>query len=832
MRASRRWLVELTGIDRTASEIADRFTGAGLEVEALEVLGRGLEYCVVAEVRSRAPHPKSEKLTLVHVWDGEQDLEIVCGAPNVPDVGRNVILARIGAKLPNGIEIAARPVAGVPSYGMLCSEEELGIGAGTAGIFVFEADAKAAPGTSIAEALGLDDVILEIGLTPNRPDCLGHVGLARELSLLYGTPFRPTPTPAPGRLARGSANAWNPPSARIDLRSFWAGAPSSLAESLALEPFEVRIADGDRCPRYGAARVRGVEVGPSPFWLRYRLHAMGARSINNVVDATNLVLFEYGHPIHAFDGERLRGGRIEVRCARQGERIRTLDEIDRELAEDDLLICDAEGPVALAGVMGGSSSEVHDGSTDVLIECAYFDPRSVRRTSRRTGLHTDASHRFERGVDPNAIATVLSAATSWVQRLAGGVAIADGLDVVAKPIERRRIGLRASRVEALIGHGISDEQSRVILEGVGCEVIGEGETRQVLAPTFRPDLGREADLIEEIVRVRGYDTIEAVVPRVSPSSEGTPAALRLRRRLRQAAASAGLYEAITYSFVSPSDLRDAGVSEEAVPLVNPLSEERSVMRTSLLPGLAAAVRGSMRHQARYVGLFELARIFGPRDDRLPREGLALAILIAGERDGWVGQTRADDFYDLKGRVEATVRGALDVDLDWSIEYGDDMLPGWAHPKRYARLSLGGTALGFAAELHPDIVEKLDLRGRPLFCEIDVDALLRAHAELGIVQAQPLPRYPAVTRDIAIVLEESYSVAEVAKAIGEAGGELVESVELFDLYRGDHVAAGHRSLAFRVVYRDPDATLKDARVDKTHARLSNELEKRFGATLRQ
>jgi len=837
MRASLEWLKALTGVSAPAAEVAERLTSIGVEVESIELRGRGLDGVVVAEVREVSAHPKSKKLSLVRVHDGEGEVEVVCGAPNVPAPGGRVLFARVGSTLPNGMAIGEREVAGVLSRGMICSETELDIGTGSDGIFVFgDADPDASPGTPVAEALSLEDAIFELGITPNRPDCLGHLGLARDLAAVYGVPFEVPVPRAPSRGAHAGEALFAEGMPRIGLH--FAGTISEIGQPGRLLDVGVTIEDAERCPRYGAALVLGVTSAPSPFWLRYRLHCLGVRSISNLVDATNLVLLEEGHPIHGFDLAHVRGRRIVVRCAHEGETMRTLDDIERALNVDDLLICDGEGPVALAGVMGGADSELRDDTTDVLIECAYFDPRSVRRSSRRLGLHTDASHRFERGVDPNAIPRVLARAASWMARLGGGTVVAEAIDVVAKAIEPVTIRLRHERLTRLVGTPVDSSETRTILERLGCEVAlsdeaGAPDVRfDVKVPTFRPDLGREVDLIEEVARIRGYDKLEPRVPRVRPSRTGTPAPILFERQLRQAAAAAGLFEAITYSFVAPGALAAARVDAHAVPLKNPLSEERSVLRTSLLPGLAEAASVSARHGATDVALFELGTTFHrtPAAEPLPEERRALAFLLWGAPERWLGDRRPYDFYDAKGAAESILSalgaGPVEARLDDALDQDAPHL----HPRRRARLSVGGHSFGSVGELHPEVAEALGLEGRPVYVEFDVPALRAALVAAGLPQAHALPRFPATTRDVAMLVDEALLAGDIERALLEAD-DLVESVSLFDLYRGEHVPEGQKSLAFRVRYRDPGATLTDARVDRTHAALLALAQGRFAAELR-
>lgn len=852
MLASYEWLKALSGVHITAEEMAEKLTSAGLEVESLTRKGEGLDKVVVAEVRSMRAHPARDKLRLVTVFDGEREQEVVCGAPNVPAPGGRVILATLGAVLPGNFVIAERELGGIVSCGMLCSEGELQIGPGGEGIYVFPADDTSAPGTPIADALCLHDTIFEIGLTPNRPDCLGHIGLAREVALLAGVPFLPPAAPAPRRAVVSAAtNSFAVDDAqRFELTFADASAApldAPAAAQVAAGPIRIRIEDAVRGPRYGAALVRGVTVGPSPFWLRYRLQNLGVRAISNLVDATNLVMLEHGHPIHGFDLGRVRGQQIVVRSARAGETMQTLDAVTRTLEEGDLLICDAERPVALAGVMGGLDSEIQDSTSDVLIECAYFQPQSVRRTSRRVGLHTDASHRFERGVDRRALRSVLARAAQLIADLGGGVAHAAAAEVVASDVPALRIPLRTASVEALLGVAVPREVCERVLRGIGCEAVELNDAGfEVDAPTFRPDLGREVDLIEEVARIHGFDRIPARTPRVRPSDTGTPAAVAFRRRALLAGTAAGLHQAINYRFVAPADLRRARVATEAVPLANPLSEERSVMRTSLLPSLLAAAGAAQRHQAPSVSLFEVGRTFHPRsaataaeagvshadgDAHLPIEREWLSVLLTGAADTWLGDERAYDFYDIKGRVEALVEALVGVPPELRVDEQLEALAPSLHPRRRARVFAAGVSLGVIGELHPEVVEDFELPGRPLYAELDMRALGEAAAAAGVRQAGELPRFPAATRDVALLLGDEHPAGTVAEAMAAAGAPLAESVVIFDVYRGEQIPAGHRSVAFRVTYRDPTGTLKDKDVDAAHARVVKAVSSQFAAQQR-
>ncbi len=855
MRVSYRWLKELiSGLSASPEEVAEKLTSVGLEVEELHRFEAPARV-VVAKVLAKSPHPSRDKLTLVRVFDGTQETEVVCGAANVPAPGGHVLFAQLGARLPTAdgsvLEIGERKLGGVVSCGMICAEDELGLGEDHEGIFVFGekgAPEAPAPGTPLAEALPTDDVAFEISLTPNRPDCLGHLGVARDLAAVLGLVFE-RPAVRVANAASGVVSAQG--HGRLHLE--WHG-DATHDVAVDLSGFRVDLPDPARCPRYGAAFVLGVEDGPSPFWLRHRLHVLGHRSISALVDATNLVMLETGHPIHGFDLERLRGGRIEVRLAHAGETMRTLDGVERRFTSDDLLICDGEGPVAIAGVMGGLESEMSAKTRHVAIECAYFDPRSVRRTSRRLGLHTDASHRFERGVDPNDVPWVLARAAALMAEVGGGVAVREALDVYPVPIGPATITMRRARMNLLLGYEVPREVPARVLRTLGCAIVDDGdEAITVQAPTWRPDLGREADLVEEVGRIHGYEHVPTTIPAVRPSRVGTAPALRFERRLRETAASVGLHEAVCYGFVSRAEAESLVPGSRPSPLAdlvalqNPLGG-RDVMRPSLLPGLASAASVALRHQATSAVLFELGRIFRARrgqgdaawglthhtsdeDVALPREQPALGLLLVGERAGWVGAREDYDFFDLRGRIEGLVRASTGLLPEVRTDASLDVDAPYLHPTRRARVFLGEHPIGVFGELHPDVADSFELGDRrPLYGELDVRGLFAACLAVPAPKATEPPRIPAVTRDVALLVPTEVQAGALEACLREGAGGLAEAVEIFDVYVGAGLPEGTKSLAFRLRYRDPRETLTDKRVDAAHA-AAIAAAKRLGATQR-
>jgi phenylalanyl-tRNA synthetase beta chain len=832
MKASYSWLRELVPqLTAAPKDVAARLTAAGLEVEGIEEYGAAADDCLVARVTAVRPHPTKSGLRLVVVDRGgagggaSTQQEVVCGAPNVPEPGRLVVLAPLGAYLPaKNVTIAKRAIAGVESEGMLCSEDELGLGDDHDGILVLPADSTAQPGTKLSAAYpAMRDTIFDINLTPNRPDGLGHIGIARELAALYGFPFQ-LPKDAPS-----------------------ASAPTSgtVADLVTIE-----VEDAERCPHYGAAAVVDLAIGPSPAATRYRLQSLGVRSISNVVDVTNVVMLAWGHPMHAFDLDRVRGNKIVVRRAREGEKLTTLDGVERTLVADDLLVCDGptgEAGVALAGVMGGASSEIQPDTKRVLFEVAWFDPRSVRRTGRRHGMHTESSHRFERGVDPGDVAHVLENAVAMTLALAGGKRAAGRMHVQGTRIsgeptapERRALTLRARRLSELLGVEVPFGEAISILERLGCEIVSKSDTAvDVLVPTHRPDLGREVDLVDEVICVRGMDTVPAKLPAIRASRD-VGGHEELARRARAAAVSIGLSEAITYAFTSARALEVLGAPAPTVILKNPLGEHHAVMRTTLLPGLLDAVVNARRHGEREVREFTIGPVFlaAKKDgDGLPDEQLRIGVVLAGDRPDWLVKPQALDAWDAKGYAVAIAErlggAAAVIDVVPATREEAASFAPHLHPRGAAFLTLGAERrrIGSFGPLHPDAVEALGLETGTrdvLVAEIDLEPFVAGPV---VPQYTTIPRFPASTRDIALVVKDEIRAGEVESAVRTAAGPLAEGVRLFDRFVGGQIPAGFSSLAFHVVYRAADRTLTDAEVDAAHANVVKSVGERFGATLR-
>lgn len=815
MKASYRWLRELlpSSFDASAEEVARRLTGAGLEVEGSSRFGEASDSVRVAKVVQREPHPSRAKLSLVTVDAGTGPQTVVCGAPNVPEPGGLVVLAPLGTYLPaKNMMMEPREIAGVKSEGMLCSESELGlrISGGEGGILLLPKGAK--PGQTLAEAIpSSSDVIFEIGLTPNRPDGLGHLGLARELAALCGT----------------------------TLASSGASKPSRVDASLEIPKLvKVVIEDTERCPTWGGAFVRGVRVESAPLWMQYRLEALGVRSISNVVDITNWIMLKFGHPIHGFDRARIRGQTIVVRRANEAEPVKTLDGVDRKLSGDDLVIADGEGTVALAGIMGAEGSGIQDTTTEVLIECAYFTPRGIRRSARRHGMHTESSHRFERGVDPADVRDVLNETATLLCDVAGGTAAAN-LEIYGPGVPpRAAIPLRKQTMDDLLGISIPMSRAKELLERLGCKDSPKAnsgmDSLSFIPPTHRPDLGIEADLIEEVVRLHGVDEVPSVVPSVRPSTPRTHD--RLQTAVVRAAIEVGLSQALTFAFTSRAALEAIGAPKPTFVLANPLTDDRTVMRTSLLPGLLEAVRRARRHGVEDVRLFATGPRFlpSPSGGLLAHEAKSFAAVIAGHRDSILTKPEPIDVYDAKGIAIAIAERATQRRA--SVRPAVPR-PEHLHPRAAGEVWIDDTLVGTFGMVHPKVERALELGGPAAIVELDVDALERIGVRTP--KYKPIPTLPASTRDIAVVVSDDVPAGDVERAIIEAVGDLGESVELFDLYRHDSYGANKRSLAFHVVYRDPKAstdperakTLTDAEVDKRHAAVLAAVQQRFGAELR-
>ena len=797
MNVSIKWLKEYVDFDLSSETLAERLLMLGMEIESIKQRGEGLDRVVVGRINTVDKHPKADKLVLCNVDVGAgTDAQIVCGAPNARE-GLVAPVALVGAELPNGLIIKRARIRGEESQGMLCSEQELAISEEASGLMALPDNMQI--GAPIVEALGLDDVLLELEITPNRPDCLSMIGVAREISVAVENPLRLPEV----NVQQGMTDIHNLTSVTIE-------AP-------------------DLCPRYAARVIRGVKIASSPTWLQRRLEAIGIGTINNIVDITNYVLMEYGHPLHAFDYHRLTENRIVVRRAEPGEKLKTIDAEERELTPDMLVIADAENPVALAGVMGGFDSEITDQTIDVLLESAYFYPPSIRKTSKTLGMHTEASHRFERGADPEGVIPAINRAAQLIAEIAGGEICSGIVDAYPGKREATNIKLRPERANFVLGTEISEDEMRDILTRLGFTV---SDTFEVTVPSFRPDVGQEIDLVEEIARVYGFDNIPTTLPRGDIPIPKVDPKEDLRERVKTYLLQCGMMEAMNYAFYHQDvfdriRLESTDPLRQAVQIANPLTEDQSIMRTTLLPSLLANAQRNRNHQINDVQFFECSKVFIPNGTgEYPNEPERVAGIIAGNLGAGVygDPLRPADFFDIKGVVE----GMLDRCgiSDYTIAHTDHPT---FHPGRRAEVRIEDKALCVFGEAHPEVLENHDLPHKAYLFELDFERLV------GVVeptkQFETIPIYPSVNRDLAIVLDAGTPASRPTEIIKSAGGELVSALHLFDVYTGEQVPEGKKSLAFAIEYRSAAETLTDEIVDRVHGGILEQLEQELGATLR-
>ncbi len=798
------WLKDYVDFNLSPDELSHRLTMAGLEVDFMEKLGEGLDSVIVARLVSVDPHPEADKLTLCQVDTGSETIPVVCGARN-HKAGDLVALAQVGSVLPGDFKIKKSKIRGQVSMGMLCSETELGLAEQADGIIILAEGLEL--GLPVFDALGLKDVRYEIGLTPNRPDCLSVVGVAREVSAMTGQSLA---LPAPQITEEGP-----------DINTLTS----------------VTVEENALCPRYAARLIQGVKIGPSPQWMVQRLESVGMRSINNVVDVTNFVLLELGHPLHAFDFNLLEEKRIVVKSAGDNETFVTLDSEKRQLNSSDLTICDGRGAVALAGIMGGENSEIKDETTDVLLESAYFNPLTVRRTSKRLGIHTESSHRFERGADFDMVPLALDRAAALIQELAGGAIARGRIDVYPQKIDKATIALNAARTSAVLGMEVDAQEIKELLGSIGCDIQISYERDDaplsVTIPSFRPDIEREIDLVEEVARLKGYDNIPVTMPASRMICHRPPQHRNAVRRLRDFMVGRGFSETISYSFVSPGLwdkilLAADDSRRDTVKVLNPLTEDQSVMRTTLLPSLLEIASRNIAYRNSDLSLFEVRPVFLPvAGEELPEERMRLTAVLCGNRspEGWAQGKGAVDFYDLKGVAEGVLANFNVAGVKWDAEQSEPYL----HPGKSCTLRTRKEVLGTLGEVHPRVLENFEIECPVYVLDLDLGALFGLSLEhKGFY---PLSKFPDVYRDSAFLIDEGVSAGEVFDVLKGVKVKNLEDVVLFDLYRGKGVPEGKKSFAIRARYRSLEKTLTDEEIQSLHGKIIRALEKTLGAEIR-
>lgn len=803
MLLSINWLKEFVAFDIPAAAIADRLTMAGLEVDAIIPVGTEWDRVTVGEILQINRHPNADKLSLVKVQAGDRTYSVVCGAPNIRE-GQKIPLALEGANLPNGVVIKKSKIRGEPSEGMICSETELALGTDTSGILVLPADAP--HGNALADYLNLRDTILDVSITPNRSDCLSVIGLAREIAAIFNAPLR---LPEHSLIESGDA---------IE------------------KTVSVTIQAPDHCPRYTARLIRNVKIQPSPLWMQRRLINCGIRAINNIVDVTNYVLLEWGQPLHAFDLRYIQGNKIIVATARPGETFVTLDEIERKLPDNSLMICDEKRAVAIGGIMGGLNSGVLDDTTSVLLESAYFTPSSINRTSRSLNLKTEASLRFEKGIDINGVVPSLNRAAALMAELSGGAVASGYIDAYPSPLpESRPISVSVSRTNRIAGTQLSGPDMTDILHRLQF-IVSESGTDElaVAAPSFRYDIAESIDVVEEIARINGYEHIPVTAPAASIACAPLNQALADTGLARSIMVAAGFSEVINYSFISPEMISSLGLTADdprmnAVVIRNPLSSAQSVLRTTLLPGLLTNLKENISNAATTIKLFELGRVFiADPAGRQPRETRMLAAVLAGLRYGqqcFLPQTPVD-FFDIKGAA-FNLLSQLHIEPDRMIT---DAREPYLHPAKMLTLYMGDDRIGAFGEMHPDVLESFDIRDQVYILELDFD-LLTSYAK-EYLRYQLFSRHPAVFRDIALIVDENVSAGKIYDAMRSFNNKLITDIAVFDIFRGGTLPPGTKSLAFRIKFQAPERTLTDAEVNKIHDRLISFIAKETGAQLRQ
>lgn len=807
MRVSYQWLSEYVDLsDTTPQQLAELLTRSGIEVEAVEPRNLGVENVVIGYVKERRQHPDADRLSVCIVDVGQQeDLQIVCGAANVA-AGQKVPVALPGAKLPGGVKIKRAKLRGVESQGMICSAKELGLNDKLLakdqqeGIMVLPDEAEI--GADAVRYLGLDDYVLELGLTPNRSDCLSMLGVAYETAAILGRPVR---LPQVEVIEDGDDN-----------------------------PVEVQIVAKDHCYQYHGRHFTHARIGSSPQWLKNRLMAAGVRPINNVVDVTNYVMLEYGQPLHAFDAACVRDRRIVVRLAEAGEQLVTLDDQKRTLDEQTLVIADPEKGLAIAGIMGGANSEITDATQEIILEAAYFTPQSIRRSARMLEMRTEGCIRWEKGVDPNRVAAAGERAAQLIQQLAGARVSRGTARQIVKEGTACTVTLSLSHLNRHLGMSLAAEEVSAIFDRLQFPYAYQAETWSVTVPTRRNDITLAEDLIEEVARLYGYDKIPTTLPYGESTQGRLTREQALRRTVRHHLISIGLSEAITYSLLNPERLHDvAGLADEqqhSLRLAMPMSEEHSALRVSLLPGLLQAAQYNKNRQNHDLALFELGHVFlsaDPVPTQLPEERLYLAGLLTGE---WQAQSwhktgkGAVDFYLVKGVVESLLTRIGVSDVEWRPTAERKGM----HPGRTADIRVAGEAIGYLGQVHPLTEKAYGLADVYVF-QLDTHKLFAHAREFELYR--PLPRFPAVSRDLAFVVARAVPAAQLTALIRQAAGDWLESVTLFDVYTGEHVNSDQKSVAFSLVFRHPERTLQDEEVQESVNRIVRLLADETGAELR-
>jgi phenylalanyl-tRNA synthetase beta chain len=801
MLVSLKWLKDYVNIELTSEELAHRLTMSGLEVEEIKTIRPHFSGVVVAKIISVKSHPSADRLLLCSVSDGVETYPVVCGAKNI-SVGDIVPLAKVGAVIPGGYTIKSSLLRGEKSDGMLCSEAELEIGDDESGIMHLSADLKL--GLPLEKALNTEDTVLDVNVTPNRSDCLNMLGIAREVAAITGKKIK-LPTV---KIKESSADI------------------NSMAS--------VKIIDADFCPRYTARMINNVKIGPSPVWMKTRLEAAGFRAINNIVDVTNFVMLEMGQPLHAFDFRFLEKGKIIVRKSKENEEFISLDGKARNLPTDTVLICDGVKPVAIGGIMGGLNSEVKEDTQVVLLESAYFNPSSIRKSSRKMAMPTDAAFRFERGIDPEGVVKALNRAAQLIAELSGGTIYKNYIDEYPKKIKSaKNIPLRLDRIRQIIGTEIKAKDVTRILRSIDMVLKQKGKgSYLVTPPTCRFDILREVDLIEEVIRLYGYDRVPETIPAIDVKEMEFIPRLDLEERIRQILTGSGYTEIVNYSFGTPQAgdilcLPENDERRQTVRIKNPLGEDLSAMRTTMIYGLLETAKKNANNGSFDLKIFEIGRVFqNSPETELPEEKNMIAGLLTGKiTDEFWSSGKTVDFYFLKGSLENIF---FDLKIN-HCRYLSASAEPFLHPGKSCGIYLNDEKIGFLGEVHPDVLEKIDIKNNLYLFEINLDIMVNAYLEKKIFYSE-ISKFPAVTRDAAFIIPDTMEADQMINIVLGQKEDLLENIIIFDVYKGKGITEG-KSLGLRFSYRAPDRTLTDLETNAVHERIVQNTVNLTGAKIR-
>lgn len=800
MLISNEWLKDYVDVNQNVQDLAEKITRTGIEVDDIIDYTKDIKNLVVGYVVSKTSHPDADKLNICQVDIGEEEpVQIVCGAPNV-DEGQYVIVAKVGGRLPGGIKIKRAKLRGERSEGMICSLQEIGISSNVVpkafenGIFVFSTEVT--PGTDALDALYMNDQIMEFDLTPNRADALSMVGTAYEVAALYQTQMTKPQTTS-----------------------------NELNESAADE-LSVTVKNENKVPYYSARIVKNVTIGQSPIWMQSRLMKAGIRPINNVVDISNYVLLEYGQPLHMFDQDQIGSNHIEVRQAQENETMTTLDDQERTLLESDIVITNGQTPIALGGVMGGDFSEVSDKTTNVVIEGAIFDSASIRHTSRRLNLRSEASSRFEKGIATEFVNEAVDRACYLLEMYASGSVLKDRVSAGDLGEFITPIHITTDKINETVGFNLSADEITKNFEQLGFETEVNHNELTVFVPSRRKDISIKEDLIEEVARIYGYDEIPSTLPVFEEVTSGTLTDRQRKTRIvKETIEGAGLNQAITYSLVSKEHAKDFALQDRStIELLMPMSEAHSTLRQSLLPHLIEATTYNVARKNKDVKLYEIGRVFfGNGEGELPEEVEYLSGIMTGDYvvNQWQGKKEEVDFYLAKGVIER-VAEKLNLTLDYRAAKIEGL-----HPGRTALVSLNGKEIGFIGELHPSVAADNDLKRTYVF-ELNYEEMMKV--SVGYINYQPIPKYPGVLRDIALEVNHDVPASELISTIHDNGADILQDTQVFDVYEGEHLEEGKKSVAIRLNYLDTENTLTDERVSKVHDQIIEALKEK-GATIR-